>query len=169
MLDTVAKNLGISFPHMYPALLAMHSLVRWLVLTSLLLSLIRAYAGWLHKKRFSHVDHILRHWTATFTHIQLVLGLTLYTISPFVDYFIHHFPEAVHLREVRFFGMEHSLMMFIAVTLVTIGSMKAKRAKEDSKKFKLMAIWFSVALLIIFLSIPWQFSPFTRRPYFRPF
>lgn len=154
---------------MYPTLLALHSLVRWLVLTSLLFTIFRAYYGWISKKTFSRLDNSLRHWTAKIAHVQLTLGLWLYSISPVVDYFLHHFKEAVHQREIRFFGMEHSLMMVVAIVVITIGSAKAKRKKEDSEKFKTMAIWFSVGLFIILTSIPWWFSPLVNRPYFRPF
>jgi uncharacterized membrane protein len=86
-----------------------------------------------------------------------------------VDYFLHHFNAAVHQREIRFFGMEHSLMMFIAIIIITIGSAKAKRKATDTEKFRIMTIWFAVALFIILTSIPWAFSPLTSRPHFRSF
>ncbi|WP_255501623.1 hypothetical protein [Olivibacter sp. SDN3] len=111
----------------------------------------------------------MRHWIATIVHIQLLFGLGLYVISPLVNYFLHHFKEAVHLREIRFFGMEHSLMMLIAVVVITIGSAKAKRKPTAVEKYKTMAIWFTVGLFIILTSIPWSFSPLTSRPSFRPF
>lgn len=154
---------------MYPVLLASHSLVRWLVLVSLLYAIIRAYQGWRSKGKFTAMDNSVRHWTATIAHIQFLLGVGLYFISPIVDYFLHHFQDALHQREIRFFGMEHSVMMFLAVAVISIGSGKAKREIKDAGKFKIMAIWFAVGLLIILSSVPWPFSPFTSRPYFRPF
>jgi len=154
---------------MYPTLLATHSVFRWFVLASILFALYRAYRGWLTNQSFSKFDNTVRHTTATIAHIQLILGLWLYIISPIVDYFLHHFEEAVHQREVRFFGMEHSLMMFTGIVMITIGSMKAKRKSVDKQKFKTMAIWFTIALLILLSSIPWAFSPLVSRPYFRGF
>lgn len=154
---------------MYSTLLSLHSLVRWLVLTSLIIAILIAFKGWSSKKEFSRLDNSVRHWTATIAHIQLIIGLWLYFISPIIDYFLHNYKEAVHLREIRFFGMEHSLMMLIAIVLITIGSAKAKRKQTDTEKFKTMAIWFSIGLLIILTSIPWPFSPLASRPYFRPF
>lgn len=154
---------------MYPVVLAFHSLIRWFVLISLLYAIYRAYKGWLSKKTFSRHDNLVRHWTATIAHIQLVIGFLLYFISPIVDYFLHNYREAVHLREIRFFGMEHSLMMFIAIILITIGSAKARRQRTDKEKFKTIAVWFSIALLVILTSIPWTFSPLVSRPYFRHF
>lgn len=153
---------------MYPTLLATHSLVRWLVLAALLIALGDAYNGWFSKRKFSRFDHAIRHWTATIAHIQLILGLWLYTISPFANQFLRNFSDAVHQRDLRFFGMEHSLMMVVAITVITIGSAKAKRKATDNEKFKAMAIWYTIGLLIILASIPWVFSPFTSRPNFRP-
>ena len=152
---------------MYVTLLTLHSWVRWFVLTGLISAIIVGYYGWLFKKPFFKSHDKIRHWSATILHIQFTLGITLYFISPIVDYFLNHFKEAIHLREVRFFGMEHSLMMFIAVTLVSVGSAKAKRKKSDQEKFKTMAIWFSVGFLIILSSIPWRFLGLISRPYLR--
>ncbi|MFT3948927.1 MAG: hypothetical protein QM763_18325 [Agriterribacter sp.] len=154
---------------MYSTLLSLHSLVRWLVLASLLFAIFRAYNGWLSKKVFSKFDNSVRHWTATIAHIQIAIGLLLYFVSPIIDYFLHNYNEAVHQREIRFFGMEHSLMMLTAIVIITIGSAKAKRKPTDTEKFKTMAIWFSIALLIILAMIPWTFSPLASRPYYRPF
>ena len=153
---------------MYTTLLALHSLTRWLVLTSLLFSIFWAYRGWLLNKPYLKFDNSVRHITATIAHIQLTLGLWLYFISPIVAYFLHNFSTAVHERAIRFFGMEHITMMLIAITLITIGSAKAKRKPTGKEKFKTMAIWFTVALLIILSSIPWSFSPLISRPNFRP-
>ncbi|MBS1521393.1 MAG: hypothetical protein JST50_10380 [Bacteroidetes bacterium] len=154
---------------MYSFLLALHSLTRWLVLVSLLYSIFIAYRGWLFKKKFTKVDGITRSATTTIAHIQLVIGVWLYCISPVVSYFLHNFSTAVRERQIRFFGMEHITMMIIAITVLTIGSAKAKRKPDDQQKFKTMAIWFTIALLIILSSIPWSFSPLTARPNFRPF
>lgn len=154
---------------MYSTILALHSLVRWFVLVSLLFAIFRAFSGWFSSRKFSRLDNTIRHWTATIAHIQLVFGLVLYFISPIVNYFLHNFSDAVHRREIRFFGMEHSLMMMTAVVVITIGSAKAKRKQTDIEKFKTMALWYGIGLLIILSSIPWAFSPLTSRPSFRPF
>jgi len=153
---------------MYSFLLSLHSLFRWFVLISLLYSIYRGFSGASRGGVFTKSDDLLRHLTATIVHIQLLLGISLYFISPIVDYFLHHFSEAVHERELRFFGMEHSLMMLVAVIVITIGSAKAKRKTTDREKFKTMAVWYTIGLLIILSSLPWPFSPFgAQRPYIR--
>ncbi|MES2111777.1 MAG: hypothetical protein V4577_23665 [Bacteroidota bacterium] len=154
---------------MYLILLPLHSLVRWLVLLSLLFAIYRAYRGWLGKTPYNKVDERTRMITTTIAHVQLVIGLWLYFISPIVNYFLHNFKAAVHERVIRFFGMEHITMMLIAITLITIGAAKAKRKTTDADKFKTMAILFTISLLLILSSIPWSFSPLISRPLFRAF
>lgn len=154
---------------MYTSLLALHSLVRWLVLASLIFALFRAYRGLASGHAFSKTDNMARMLAATFAHIQLILGLWLYFISPVVGYFLDDFKTAVHERGIRFFGMEHSTMMLTAIVLITIGAAKAKRKPTDREKFKAMALWFTIVLVVLLVNIPWPFSPFAARPYLRPF
>ncbi|PSR56698.1 hypothetical protein AHMF7605_25980 [Adhaeribacter arboris] len=154
---------------MYPTLLALHSWVRWLVLASLLLAIFTAYKGWFTNKTFTRTDNSIRNIATSLAHIQILLGLFLYYLSPLTTYFLHYFKDAVHQREFRFFGMEHSSVMFLALVLITIGSSKVKRLTTDKEKFKTMAIWFTIGLILIFSSIPWAFSPLVHRPYFRVF
>jgi hypothetical protein len=154
---------------MYPFILALHSLIRWFVLTSLLLAIIIAWRGWLGNRVYTSFDNAVRMIAASFAHVQLVIGLWLYFISPVVSYFLHNFKTAVQMRQIRFFGMEHVTMMLIAIVLITIGSAKAKRKDDNKAKFKTMAIWFTIALLVILSSVPWSFSPLVSRPNFRPF
>lgn len=154
---------------MYYTLLVLHSAMRWFVLISLLFAIFRGYSGWKTNQSFSSFDNSVRHITATIAHIQLILGLCLYGISPIVQYFFDNFKEAIHDRQIRFFGMEHITVMFISIIIITLGSIKAKKQTTDQAKFKTMAIWYTIALLAILSSVPWQFSPLVSRPYFRFF
>jgi hypothetical protein len=154
---------------MYAILLTIHSWFRWLVLAGLVITLIRYYHGWFTGRKLSQVDAVTQSTTVKIVQTQFLIGLALYVFSPMVRYFLFNFSTAVHQRDARFFGMEHITMMFIAVAVITVGSEKALKKVTEKQKFMTIAIWFSVGLLIIFLSIPWEFSPFTRRPYFRIF
>ena len=58
---------------------------------------------------------------------------------------------------LRFYGMEHILVMIIAIVLVTIGHGKAKRALDVTKKHKTIILYYSIGLLLILASIPWPF------------
>ncbi|MBE8721898.1 hypothetical protein [Sphingobacterium pedocola] len=152
---------------MYQTLTFYHSFMRWLVLASLLFALYRAYKGYFSTSAFSNRDNAVRNWTATIAHIQLMIGMILYFQSPLVKYFLANFKTAAQDFNMLFFGLIHSSLMLIAIVLITIGSAVAKRKETDKAKFKTMMIWFTVALVIICIAIPWPFSPFTSRPYFR--
>jgi hypothetical protein len=154
---------------MYSFLLPFHSLFRWLVLLMLCYSIVRAYRGYHAKRAFSKTDNALRHWTATVAHIQLVIGFILYFKSPVIQFFFSNMKTALHHTETLFFGLIHFLLMLSAIVIITIGSALAKRKEPDHEKFKTMLLWFVVALFIIFVAIPWPFSPFANRAYFKPF
>jgi hypothetical protein len=138
-----------------------------LVLLSLLYSIFRACKGYFQQKEFSKTDNSVRHWTATIAHIQLVLGITLYSQSPIIKYFWKNFNEAKESFDLLFFGLIHIFLMLFSIILITIGSAISKRKTTDIEKFRTMLLYFSIALLIIFIAIPWPFSPLANRPYFR--
>lgn len=154
---------------MFSNLLFFHSIVRWLLLIALVYSIVKAYKGYTSNLIFSKADNAFRHWTATIAHIQLMIGITLFTKSEIVKYFWKNFSEASQHLDTLFFGLIHILLMIISVVILTIGSALAKRKMTDKDKFKTMFTWFSIALIIIFIAIPWPFSPLANRPYFRHF
>ena len=159
--------INFNFLLMFQTLLFFHSVFRWLVLGSLVFAIFKSVQGYRLKAAFTKSDNSLRHLTATIAHIQLMLGIYIYTQSPTVKYFfanpIDGFNDAI------FFGLIHISLMLVSIVLITIGSAKAKRKPIDNEKFKTMAIWFSLALFIIFIAIPWPFSPLSNRPYLRTF
>lgn len=152
---------------MHQSLLICHSLVRWLVLVSLIYSIYSAYKGYYSKLSFTKKDNLVRHWTATIAHIQLIFGILVYVQSPILKYFWKNFKEGIENKDTAFFGLIHIILMLAAIVVITIGSALAKRKFSDASKFKTILIWFSIALIIIFIAIPWPFSPLANRPYFR--
>lgn len=153
---------------MYYQLLTLHSIARWLVLITLVVSVIAAFKGLTDGRPFSRKDNALRHWTATTAHIQLMIGMILYTQSPVVKYFWKN-TGAASSFDITFYSAIHAALMLSAIVVLTIGSALAKRRSTDKDKFRTMLIWFSIALIIILLAIPWPFSPLSARPYLRTF
>lgn len=152
---------------MYPFLLFLHSFWRWLVLSSLLYSIYISYKGKTGKLAFTEKANQWRHWTATIAQIQLLLGMAIYVQSPVVImYQMMDNPNKI-LNEQTFFRYFHLVMMMVAVVLITVGSAKAKRLKSDSDKYSTMLTWFGLALIVIFIAIPWPFSPLASRPLLR--
>ena len=154
---------------MYPYLLTLHSIVRWFVLFFIVYTLYRAYRGYTQNRMFSKTDNAFRHWTATFTHIQLMIGIVLYTQSPAIHYFWSDIATALRQPDTVFYAAIHSFLMLTAIVIITIGSALAKRKATDKEKFRILLLWFSIALFIVFIAIPWPFSPLANRPYLRMF
>lgn len=154
---------------MYSTVLVLHSIFRWLVLISLCYSIYRAYRGFRFQYNFSYVDNKVRHWTATIAHIQLTIGMLLYIKSPIIKYYFSDFKNLINNWDLTFFGFVHFVLMITAIVIITIGSAKAKRKKTDIEKFRTMLMYFSIGLLIIFIAIPWPFSPLANRPLLRTF
>lgn len=152
---------------MHQVLLVLHSLFRWVVLLLLLYAIYRSWRGYLLKTSFTKTDNSIRHWTATIAHIQLIFGIILYTQSPVAKALFSGSSNGY--SDPVFFGLIHITLMLTAIVFITIGSAKAKRKTAHSDKFKTMLTWFTVGLLIIFIAIPWPFSPLAQRPYLRHF
>jgi len=154
---------------MHQTLLILHSINRWLVLASLFYAIGTAWTGLRSGAAFSSRHNAVRHITATISHVQLLLGLSLYMISPVVKFNVAEAVGTAFVSEHMFFRVVHIAAMVAAVVMITIGSAKAKRATADRQKFGTMLVWFAIALLIILAAIPWPFSPLANRPYFRSF
>jgi len=88
--------------------------------------------------------------TLIFAHIQLLLGLVL-----LVDFISR---AGVHMGETanRFVSIEHPLTMIIAVLLITIGKVKAKKASDNTKGNKTVSVYFIIALVLVVLRTPWD-------------
>lgn len=155
---------------MVPFVLPLHSLFRWLVLSSLVYTILRAWIGLQSRRPFTRADDAFRHWTATIAHIQLVIGCILYFTSPLVKLFFSHYKgDPITRGELTFFGVVHVSLMITSIVIITIGSALAKRKEADRDKFRTLLLWFTIALVLLFVAIPWPFSPYAGRPLFRTF
>ncbi|MFN8154759.1 MAG: cytochrome b [Bacteroidia bacterium] len=142
---------------MYIGLLHFHSLLRWVLLLLLITVVIKALQGRSGGKTFGPGDKKLSLFTLISAHLQLVMGLFLYMISPTVQQALANMGATMKDSINRFWAVEHISMMILSIALLTIGHIKAKKAASDQDKFKAQALYFTIALLLILISIPWPF------------
>lgn len=135
----------------YRLLVHLHSITRWLLLIGILFSIFFAIYYYVSRKGTAKGIKKLQSLTATLAHIQLLLGLILYFISPKVIFNA----QTMKYASSRFYAMEHISMMIIAIALITIGSMRAKRAGTEKKYFWSIFLFYFLALLVILSAIPW--------------
>jgi hypothetical protein len=57
---------------------------------------------------------------------------------------------------LRLYNVEHPLMMLIAIALITIGYSKHKKKLTSRPKFKMLAIFYGFALVVMLTRIPWS-------------
>jgi hypothetical protein len=134
---------------MYPSLLVTHSLIRYFVLIFMIWVIVKSYLAWRNGASFTAADTKASLWLVILSHVQLLLGLALYAVSPYVKFTATTMKDATS----RYWAVEHVLMMLIAVTLITIGRVRSKKAATDAARGKAL-FWFNaVALLLIVVAI----------------
>jgi heme A synthase len=134
------------------ALIHAHSGLRWLALGLLVFAIVNAILK-LKSGKYEKSDKMLNLFAMVMLHIQVTIGI----IVSFTSGKISYAEGWMKNPQYRFFGMEHILLMVIAVTLATIGRKKAEKALEPAKKHKTILVWYMIVLTIIFLGIPWPF------------
>ncbi len=147
---------------LHTILVDLHSINRWTVLLFGFLVLFYAGLGWLGKRTWQPADQRYAKLYIIFLDIQLLLGLLLYFVfSPITT---SGFEYVFGNPASRFFLLEHSIMMLLAVIIAHVGASRVKKAQAE-EKFKRAFIFYGVSLLLILVSIPWPFMPGYGRPW----
>lgn len=141
---------------MYSFVLAVHNIVRWLVLILGIIAIVRAYIGWFGNKDWTDLDDKLGLGFTISMDMQLLVGLLLYIfLSPITTNAFANMSAAMSDSGTRYFLIEHSLMMLIAIILAHVGRSRAKKQEDDTRKYRTTAIFYTIALLIVLAAIPW--------------
>ncbi|MBL7972156.1 MAG: hypothetical protein JNL03_11630 [Prolixibacteraceae bacterium] len=142
---------------MYTGFLHLHDALRWLLLLSLVVTLVKYLAGWFGNQPWKKVDNMLGIVFTSLMDLQLLIGAVLYFfLSPITKMALSDFGAAMKNADLRFYAVEHLSMMLIAVVLVHIGRAKSKKAVTDTGKFRIASIFFLLALALIVAAIPWS-------------
>ena len=136
---------------MYSALKHSHSGLRYIVLILLIAAIVVAYRGWKRGNGFTEGDRKLAMFAMLSVHIQFLIGIILYFISPLVQFSGNVMGEKI----TRFYTVEHIIMMVIAMILITVGHAKSKRIVDVAKKYKTIFVYYLIAFILIMLAIPW--------------
>jgi hypothetical protein len=131
----------------------------------LILAVVKSFIGWFGKKDYTAGDNKISLFLLISAHLQLIIGLVLYFISPLVEAGLSNMAESMKNVELRFWTVEHIASMIIGIAIITLGRIMAKKGKNDSAKHRRQAIYFLLAMILIFSSIPWPWSA-VARPWF---
>jgi len=137
---------------MYTALLHAHSGLRWVALILLIAAIFNALKG-KRSGEYLKRDKMLNLFAMIILHTQLLIGGILYFQSDKVQFVEGWMKD----KMLRFYGMEHLLLMVIAIILVTIGRKKAEKLVAPIMKHQKIVVFYTLALILILAAIPWPF------------
>ena len=142
--------------NIYPQLLAFHGLIRWFVLLGGLIAFLKAASGWSGQKPASPILVRFGVIFVGFLDLNFLLGLILYFgASPVTKMAFQNMSLAMKDHELRFFSVEHTTFMFLALISAHVGAALARKGKTDLKKYRGATIGFGLSLLLILAGIPW--------------
>jgi heme A synthase len=134
-----------------------HSYWAYLVLLILIIAVFNAIIGFTSKKEFKAKDLRISLFALITAHIQLILGFVAYYTSLYYETMRSvGMGEVMKNSELRKPLIEHPLLIIIAIALITIGFSKHKKKTTDASKFKTIAIYYTIALILILAVIPWN-------------
>lgn len=129
-----------------------HSGWAYLAITLLFIAAIVSLIGYTSKKEFLPRDRKIALFTLIAMHIQLVVGLILYFVSPLGKASFGNMKDAA----LRLTSLEHPLLNIIAIALITIGWSRHKKATTSEGKFKAISFFYAIGLVLILVRIPWS-------------
>ncbi|HEY6505723.1 MAG TPA: hypothetical protein VIZ28_17225 [Chitinophagaceae bacterium] len=140
---------------METGMLHLHSVLRWIILVLLLVTLFGAFA----KKQSIRSSSL---WLLISAHIMFVIGIYQLIAGRYGIW--KGLPAGVELMKdttYRFYWVEHPLMMIIAIALITVARRKAKALNYKATGWLLL-----IALILILAAVPWPFREIVGRPWF---
>ncbi|NER10196.1 hypothetical protein SAMN06265375_101265 [Muriicola jejuensis] len=134
-----------------------HSYLAYVVLLILFIAVANAITGLMANRMFTlEKDYRLSLFTLILSHIQLVLGLVVYYFSASGLNALMNVPMGNMNSAARLLALEHPLINILAIVLITVGWSRHKKFMEGKKKFKSIAIFYGLGLVLILSRIPWN-------------
>jgi hypothetical protein len=139
---------------MYTGLQHTHSGLAYLALLALVLVIIWALVGALSGRDFQEKDRKIALIAFILCHIQLLVGLILYFVSP-IGFYLLSGGGAMSDATARLTALEHPLINILAIVLISVGFIRAKKLESSTAKFRSIYMMYAVGLLLILSRIPW--------------
>nr|WP_314286868.1 hypothetical protein [uncultured Capnocytophaga sp.] len=142
---------------MYQLIKQLHSWSAYIVLLVLIAAVINALIGYVKKKKYFEVKDLrLSLFALIFSHIQLLLGLLVYVVTPRLQMWGEGAKVVMKDSLSRLLLLEHPLMNIIAIVLITVGWVKLKKQTDVRQMFGKIALFYGIALVILLSRIPWK-------------
>jgi len=123
-----------------------------------LIATLNSLVGFFGNKEYQPRDFRLSLFALIVTHIQFLIGLLLFFVSPSGMKSISDNGMGAIMKDsnLRLYAVEHPMVMILTIVFITIGYSKHKKKLVSKPKFKVLAIFYTIALVFILSRIPWQ-------------
>lgn len=138
-------------------MLHLHSVLRWVIFILLLVAVYKNFAD--RNKEFTLAHKKIGLILMICADTMLLVGLYQWFAGPWGLKNI----QAVGFKEImsnsyyRFFAIEHTTGMLLAIILIHLGYSYIKKDVPDIQKHKRSLLYYGLAILIILISVPWPF------------
>ena len=139
---------------MYTGLQHAHSGLAYLALLALVLVIIWALVGALSGREFQEKDRKIALIAFIICHIQLLVGLILYFVSP-LGFSLLAGGGAMADATARLTALEHPLINIVAIVLISVGYIRSKKLESSTAKFRSIYMMYAIGLVLILSRIPW--------------
>lgn len=136
-----------------------HSYWAYIVLLMLVVAIGNALLGKFMNKSFTIKDLRISLFALIVTHIQLLIGLILYFVSPRFSAWQEGVGAVMGDASLRLYLVEHPVTNILAVVLITMGWSMHKRQAESSKKFLRIGLFYLLGTVLLLSRIPWSEWP----------
>ena len=136
-----------------------HSYWAYIVLLMLVIAIGNALLGKFMNKSFTIKDLRISLFALIVTHIQLLVSLILYFVSPRFGAWQEGVGAVMGDSSLRFYLVEHPITNIFAVVLITMGWSMHKRQTESGKKFLRIGLFYLLGAFLLLSRIPWSEWP----------
>ncbi len=140
---------------MYTGLQHLHSGIAYLALLSLIVVIIWMLIGSLSGKEFTEKDRKIAMIAFILSHVQLLVGLILYFISP-LGLSLLQGGGAMSDAAARLTALEHPLINIVAIVLISVGYIRSKKLTVSRARFRSIYMMYALGLVLILSRIPWS-------------
>ena len=141
---------------MYPLIKNLHYYWSYLALLVLIYTVFNALIGKIKGKDFESKDLRVSLFGLIFSHIQLLIELVLFFISPWLNQWSKlGIVNAMSNSQIRIYLVEHLLINISAILLITLGWSIHKIQNDPGKKFLRIFLFYGLGLLLLLTRIPW--------------
>ena len=139
----------------YLTILAIHNTLRWVLLAAGFAAILGCLRGISSRLPFAPLGRILGLIYVSLLDTQVLVGILLLITGPVLRAFLADPAAAMKQDELRFFAMEHTSAMIIALALAHIGSVRSRRFTNPQKSYITALTWYGCSLVVILFGIPW--------------